>query len=257
MYAYFDILNKFNKSSIPDKLSFKLANNTYVTRLYGSKLEDIPEFTIILHNSAIASVKPDQIILNACGFRTNTTKDRMNSVLSDNNTTFRIYQENHQWFIYNYQDRDSKYPYADQVTFIHELNCKIGNGWEIYNYGLDRDQELKQLKNKISKYVNKYYELFKSGELGIPSNGDCFGCQFSFDDNDHLLAHLDESYYVPSLLVLATKQRPGDLSIFINNCLYLWFNDNKEYLEYVKIIGDQIKHCLYKFMVDKLITNSS
>lgn len=261
MYAYQELLDKFNKSSIPNKLIFKLENNTYVSRLYGSKLEDKPDFTIILHNSAIASISPDQIVLNSCGFKTNTTKDRMNKILSDNNTHMKIYQNNNKWYIWDYRPGEkTNYIYQDYITFIHSIiygENKFIDIWNLHNTGVDNLGELKILKSKISKYVNLYYETFKTGKLDKPDLGDCLYCQFSLDNTDHLLSHIEENYLVPSLLLLACNDKPGAISRMAEYILNLWVNgkllESPDDINLLNIVGDQIKKRLYNYLISKLI----
>jgi hypothetical protein len=127
--------------------------------------------------------------------------------------------------------------------------------WEVLNYAQDNTQEINTLKRKITKYVNSYYDTFAAGKLPIPSNGDCWYCSlFKSDDKQHLLDHIEESYFVPSLLVNAIKSHPQ--SILSNNLMYAWINqDTDDFKKLVGIVGYQIKKSLYKYMIDKLITN--
>lgn len=53
--------------------------------------------TLRLHATDILTWKPDgKIILNSGGFRTRTTKERLNAFLPDN---IRIYQKKYQWYV--------------------------------------------------------------------------------------------------------------------------------------------------------------
>ena len=65
----------------------------------------------------------------------------------------------------------------------------------------------------------------EAGELPAPSGGDCWCCSMKnekgiclgdlSDNNQHLLDHMKERYYVPSLLVNAIKEKGYNPS-FIN-----------------------------------------
>ena len=65
----------------------KIANNTYL-------IKRGENFAIRLHNTDIITITPDGWILNSGGFRTRTTKQRINDF-----TNARVYQEKFEWFI--------------------------------------------------------------------------------------------------------------------------------------------------------------
>jgi hypothetical protein len=67
----------------------KLDHNTYLTY---NKWDD--EFEIALHGWCIIRVCKDRWILSACGWRTVTTKDRLNKF-----APIRLYQKKFQWYI--------------------------------------------------------------------------------------------------------------------------------------------------------------
>ena len=74
-----------------DKAGRKIGNNTYVERI------DADTIGIRLHYTVIVSYTSDgRIILNSGGYRTTTTKGRMNEVLPQNT---RISQKSYEWFI--------------------------------------------------------------------------------------------------------------------------------------------------------------
>ena len=56
---------------------------------------------LILHNTAVVTYYPftEQLKLNSGGFRTNTTKSRINAVLDALKTDWRIQQIKGQWFL--------------------------------------------------------------------------------------------------------------------------------------------------------------
>ena len=112
MYSYTELVNKFNRSIYPNKTEYKLENNTSVKRL------DNGSFIINLHFSPIAQIMEDKIVLDTWGYMTHTTKDRLNKILSDNKTGYTIYQVNHTWFIYDNNIPDTRYKFANNVTFI-------------------------------------------------------------------------------------------------------------------------------------------
>lgn len=250
MYAYSELVNKFNRSSLPGKVTYKLENNTYVIKTNQVNIS----FDISLHNSIIANITQDKIVLNSCNWRTPTTKDRLNKILSDNQTDFTIWQVNHVWYVYaNGIKRDFRVKFADNITF----NKNLKGYWDIFNFAQDNTQEINILKRKITKYVNQFYQEFTQDRIPVPSAGDCWNCYGitpMYDDKDHLLSHIEESYFVPSLLVNAVKFAPQ--SILSNELMACWINGNSDsFKRLCGIVGYQIKKSLYKYLVSKLITN--
>jgi hypothetical protein len=54
---------------------------------------------VYLHGNLIAKVGDDWLSLYDGGWRTNTTKSRINAVLAVHGNGERVYQKDHQWFI--------------------------------------------------------------------------------------------------------------------------------------------------------------
>lgn len=69
---------------------------------------------IIYHSTPVVSFDAEKIILNSGGWRTATTKTRMNQTSKQFDLGFRVYQKNFDWFIdYNGQT----YDFIDNVQF--------------------------------------------------------------------------------------------------------------------------------------------
>lgn len=69
----------------------KLANNTYIVQDEGGA------YCIVLHRTRIVCYRPDgSIVLNSGGFRTTTTKARMNEVLPPG---ISVWQKRYDWFV--------------------------------------------------------------------------------------------------------------------------------------------------------------
>lgn len=246
MYAYTELISKFNRGST-NKLTYKLENNTIVMKCNEN---NNVYFKIGLHRSNIAEISDNQIVLYSCGWHTPTTKDRLNKILSDNHTDFTIWQVNHVWYIYaSDYHKDNKVKFADGITFK-----LIGKIWQVFNFAQDNTAELNQLKHKITTYVNAFYSEFANGKLPIPSNGDCWECLFiKSSDKTHLLSHIEESYYVPSLLINAFNEYPN--SPMASNLIYMWANNQLDDFNWLEqIVGYQVKKSLYRYMISKLIT---
>jgi hypothetical protein len=91
----------------------KLANNTYLIRLTTQKRlknglygEPKPCFAIRLHNTDIIKFFPDGTIeLNSSGWRTATTKNRMNKYLP---AEIDVFQKDFNWFVNFWKDPETK-----------------------------------------------------------------------------------------------------------------------------------------------------
>ena len=167
----------------------KLANNTYLMKT--------DCFVIQLHNTHIIKIYPDDTYeLNTEGWQTVTTKDRLNEF-----SPARIYQKRGVWFVGE-----------DKVFFD---GMRISKNGEILNADSAPDnliERKKRLDRMVSKYIRGFAKDAIDNGLKNPSAGDCFLCQFfSKDEHDkdltHIYSHLEEDYFVPSLLFNAIKER--------------------------------------------------
>lgn len=155
-------------------------------------------YHIKLHNTHIITYHENgDVVLNSGGWRTSTTKARMNEY-----SPVQIWQGRGLWTAHW---RGESYPYADGITF---------NTWtgKVTGAGEDPQAEVK-LRRRVNEYAKGFVEALTKGEVGRPSAGDCWGCCMKevgtgkeVMGNDHLLSHLDEKYYVPSLLVNAINE---------------------------------------------------
>ena len=91
--------------------SFK-RDNTRVTHA-GNKAQ------LYLHGHKVAEHSLSGTLeLNDCGWRTPTTKERLNGVLDAFNTGLYIYQKQHVWYIHN-QETDTTTEWEDGVNVIN------------------------------------------------------------------------------------------------------------------------------------------
>jgi hypothetical protein len=139
-----------------------------------------------------------RIVLNDGGWKTVTTKARFNEYLP---YRWRVYSDKGAWYLWN---ADEKHPYADGIT-IHPDGSVTGIG---------PDPKLQaKLRKRIKKYAKAYIAAFYAGDVPAPSGGDCWGCCMTTAEGDapmggmdHMLQHMDESYFVPSILHRAAKR---------------------------------------------------
>lgn len=169
----------------------KLANNTYL-----EVNED--SFGVRLHDTQIIQWYEDgRIILNTDGWTTVTTKDRMNRALSPD---WNVYSDRGVWYVA--RSGTATHPYSDGMTLFPDGT--------VTGEGEDPKAQLK-LRRRAVEFANEYMSEFFKGKVPAPSGGDCWFCLMELDhwrDTDHLISHMDEKYYVPSLLAKAIKRFP-------------------------------------------------
>ena len=183
------------KDTLKARSSKKLENHTYL-------LPGGDSFAVRLHATDVVIINPDgTYTLNTGGWRTSTTKDRIN-----NYTPARIYQVKGLWYM-----RDGSL-YYDGMTIDAAgapLKPQRADSAEKYKKQVDKD---------VSKYIKGFIDDMKTNGLQDPSGGDCWMCclvdkdgKHAFNDVDHIVSHFEEKYYVPSLLWNALQRRgnPG------------------------------------------------
>lgn len=194
------------------RASKKLDRNTYAQRREDGGVD------IRLYDTIIASYAQDgTITLNSGGWRTATTKSRIDNYIPN---CFRLMQENSIWYVQKSHPgipwREwRKYPFSDGMTIgpmggIHTDNSA--------------DKKSIRLKKKINAYIDGFMVQLKAHKIPAPSGGDCWYCCIRTEDgkslgdasgySDHLLSHIEDQYYVPSLLMNAIKERSSQIGLW-------------------------------------------
>ena len=68
--------------------------NTEVVYYSGNDVSDV-----YLHGNLIARIHPFSIELFSCGYKTKTTKARLNAILKEHGNGDYVFQKNYEWFI--------------------------------------------------------------------------------------------------------------------------------------------------------------
>jgi hypothetical protein len=181
----------------------KLANNTYLEeREHGA-------LAIRLHATDVLIYRPNGTVeLNSGGWRTITTKDRLCRFLPG---AWHVFQVGGAWYL---SDGSCQWGYEDGMV-IHDDGTVTG--W-LREEQLDGKQKLRQ---QVRDYAKAFIAAFDEGEVPVPSRGDCLFCLFEIGigrgqrpefDEEHLLEHLRESYFVPSLLAKVIRDNKEWLS---------------------------------------------
>lgn len=152
----------------------KIDNHTYLV------IREDGGYGVRLHETEVVIHYPDRVVLDSGGWQTATTKDRINKY-----STIRIHQEKGIWYANNL-------PYADGITFW-------ANG-SVTGQGTDPRATIK-LRRQVNQYAKEYAKEFTAGHVPAPSSGDCWYCSmFPGNHSEHIQAHIEEKYYVPSML---------------------------------------------------------
>lgn len=243
---YDNLIDWINKGR--NKISRSIANNTFIRK------ED-NKVIVQLHNTDICIITKESIQIFTGGYKTYTTKNRINSFLPD---SFRLYQDRKIWYLWNWQTKE-KWNYTDGIT-INLSDNSVSS--QADNKQLDKD---KKLKSRIDKFVSAYIERLFNGKIERNYGGDCFYCQMRevnsnkplgdvIKDNNHLLSHMREKYYVPSMLVNAIELYP--VSMAAKRTLQeLWIGETK--LESNTTFGDIAKEQLTKSLRKYLYSHFS
>ena len=202
----------------------KLGNNTYLV------VRDDNGYGVRLHDTEVVIHYKDRIVLDSGGWKTVTTKSRMNEY-----TPFNVFQKQKVWYV-------DGTPFEDGITLY--------NNGTIKGQGKDPKETIK-LTKRVKQYSKDYAKEFMKGNVPAPSNGDCWGCLFREDGKpsiakDHILSHLEEKYYVPSMLYNMFNSRC--LSQYAKGVICEFWNGNPiDHLYYPKLVEEQIQKAIYKF----------
>jgi hypothetical protein len=187
------------KAALPEALALlgkrpqrKLGNNTYIRR-------EGEHVVIRLHATDIVKIGKDRIVLDSGGYRTHTTKDRLNAVLP---AGYGLSADKGLWHL---RTPKGAYIFAD--------GCTLKVDGRAANVGDEKADTA--LVKAVRKYAKLYADTAVAGKLPAPSAGDCFHCQMLDgmkrgaphpSGADHVRSHIGEGYVVPSLLVNAAKE---------------------------------------------------
>jgi len=186
------------------KKSKKFANNTYLMRDLNST-----DILAKYHNTIVTRFKDNgDIILDSGGWRTTSTKERINWFLNGIN----LYQEKGVWYLIKAWSLDHKERVEKSVVF-HD-GIKITKRLKICGKSNGKSEE--KLQVKVNEYCKDFADAFITGKIDPPGAGDCFDCSMYIEGenstlgerskSDHILLHIKEKYYVPSLLHRAIQK---------------------------------------------------
>ena len=276
-----------------------IANNTRIIQITDHTIG------VKLHNTMIVKYHEndhldcidygDLIEFNTGGWKTVTTKERMNRF-----APISIWSERHVWYIsgrfnwdwkksnetpvYHFQERVFYRP--NDSTFHVKENGQLV---QLKPYSKAKEKAKRKQLKTIDTFIKNYVNKLMNGEIGAPSNGDCFMCQGESNSEmaekmfvgelkdgqletkqgihpDHLLSHIKEKYYVPSMLWSAIRSQCYDSTGMFGNPnmtyglapvdkhnISCWMNPDSEHKTMASdMTGDRIKKLMKKYFINRL-----
>ena len=212
----------------------KLGCNTYLRREDGTS-----DLTIRFHDTDVMVFGLNgSIKLDTGGWQTVTTKLRLNDHLP---TGWQVFSDKGQWYVqwvhdYSPDDgwqRDERVRYSDGMI--------VTEGGKVVSRESDAAfAELDVRNAEIESKINAYVRGIDAVDIAVIMQeavdtgvaGDCWYCTMqtqggktvgdAFGDTDHLEQHLDERYYMASLIMNAIKSRKFSQPSFIYS---VWLAD--------------------------------
>jgi hypothetical protein len=197
----------------------------------------------------------DKIILNSGGYKTKTTKERINKCFGMFcESRFALHQSNNIWKIIHIESK-KEVPFFDGIQIrMTDADFVVANSSKIPD-----ENETKILIEKINRYSEFFVTKFMKGEIPAPNNGDCFYCShFPNSSGDHLISHLDEHYCVPSLLYNSVfNNEYSTVSPLAKRFVKIMWNvmpdeDISELKTFEDLVHHQLKSNLKKYLKRKL-----
>lgn len=180
-------------ATLGSRESKEVANNTRLHRREGGAV------ALRLHETDILTWRQNgDRVLNSGGWKTATTKARLRDAGID------LYHHKNRWTIGGCEWTGGDFLlYADGMV-LHPDGTATGAGTQ------EAAKAAAKLRREVANFAYHYARKLAAGEIEAPSVGDCFYCAMRDVETglpmpgaDHLLSHIKEPYYVPSLLLNA------------------------------------------------------
>lgn len=232
---------------------------------------------IVLFETPIATFrKRGGVVLNSGGWRTRFTREKINQLLPKGTG---LYSDGGLWVVHGF-DGDQNVGFLDGMVISEQGIIEGGMAPAELS---DR----KALLKKSSRFCRRFIDRLLTGKVGRPGPGDCLYCQVeagsqqtkmgvlerdgtvrphTFDEaSDHIVHHIDEGYFVPSLLHNAIMDMggPGQLLMPARVVMqYCWAQEGKgveehgvsqQWFEREKKYGETVlRRVLHKYLKKRL-----
>lgn len=152
---------------------------------------------IRLHKTDIFIKDGDTITLNSGGYQTKKTKSRINKAFEMfDYPDWSIESDRGVWILYNSKT-------GKEFIFYDRMRLKYVKGdFKSLNASkAPTKKQLMELRNDVRKYSKTFIEKLMNDEIPRPNDGHCWYCSFFLhESSQHILSHVREPYYVPTLL---------------------------------------------------------
>lgn len=196
-------------------------NNPTNTKKVGNNTvrytNDVGNTVIRFHNTDIITELPNGAVkINSGGWKTPTTKDRLNTFLRERKIS--VHQDNHKWYVMKWDDKT--YTYSTIAPFVDGMTIRkdgtVPKKWAQKADSKNRKDD--STSKKIEKYLKIVRKKLAENDT-IPSGGDCWFCSMhtvdggiplgdATNDHTHIEEHLKEGY-VPNSLMWNAMQEAG------------------------------------------------
>jgi hypothetical protein len=159
----------------------KLGNNTYL-------VETGEGIGVRLHTTVVVEFTPDRAILNSGGWKTSTTKDRIDAYMPIGHL---LWQDGGVWFVGKGYEDPEPVVFADGMYLQTQASVWCNTGGPAKAHRLFR--------KSVRTYAKRFVVALARGQVPKPSSADCLVCRSGQKQSDHIRSHLEENYFVPSL----------------------------------------------------------
>ncbi len=199
----------------------KLGNNTWGYMAPGGLLEITLHKTVILRATPNGSLK-----LDSGGYKTVTTKDRLNEYLP---AWYQIYQAGGVWHLVHFL---TTYHYGGEMEdFVFADGMVINAGFAEVHGAADQGevQRLELLGQRINAYAKQYAAAMVRGKVHPAIAGECVACLFPEQHQGqtrHLEEHIQDNLFVPAILKNAMEYKGNMLSPVAREFLHtVWYGE--------------------------------
>lgn len=196
-------------------------------------------YAVRLHSTDILTFHADGAVTYfAGGWRTVTTKARMNEY-----GPARVWSDRGEWII-------NEAPYAEHCRVL--ADGSVDGAGSLSDVAAER-----KLRAQVKRYAHAYVGALTSGKIGPPTNGDCWGCIMRAQNGerpmggaDHILSHMEERYFVPSLAHNAAEfNGMGDAYRF---AIQEWEHGREPGDFYGRITAERLPRAIRRFCLKEL-----
>lgn len=201
--------------------------------------------------------KDGRVQFNSDGWQTVTTRDRMNCYAPstkwnqetkkyDDGLRIHVNTENRIMYLVTFIGSGSMWNDPDAKKYLYEDNMIVYPNGRVTNQDGDlinpnnknKEKSKRKKLDKVKKYSNEFIKRFINQEIDNPGPGDCWYCLShisnspippiqtihadgqltdGFDETGHIQSHIEESYFVPSLLYNAIESQRTRLAPIDNH----------------------------------------